>query len=132
MPRPGRGLGGAPGVPGVRPRRLLRRLAATPRRRTFRGDAASGHAYHAGGLHLVLRPRGHGNAPSALRRLERSDAAMPPPKRPVIEARREQMFPILESAEIDRLRRFGELRSYRAGEALVKAGEVGHGPIVVL
>ena len=50
----------------------------------------------------------------------------------MIEARREQMFPILEPAEIARLRRFGELRSYREGEALVKVGEVGHGPIVIL
>src|SRR5881409_1520351 len=57
---------------------------------------------------------------------------MPPPKRPLIDDRREQMFPILESVEIDRLRRFGELRAYRAGEALVKVGEVGHGLTVVL
>src|SRR6266481_2326671 len=57
---------------------------------------------------------------------------MPPPKRPLIEARREQMFPALEPAEIDRLRRFGELRSYRAGEALAKVGEVGHGLVLVL
>src|SRR2546430_385808 len=54
------------------------------------------------------------------------------PNAPLIEARREQMFPTLEPAEIDRLRRFGELRSYRAGEALVKVGEVGHGLTVVL
>src|SRR5437899_2964256 len=57
---------------------------------------------------------------------------MPPPKRPLIDDRREQMFPILEPVEIDRLRRFGELRAYRAGEALVKVGEVGHGLTVVL
>src|SRR5256712_12057936 len=57
---------------------------------------------------------------------------MPPPKRPLIEPRREQMFPTHEPAEIDRLRRFGELRSYRTGEALVKIGEVGHGLTVVL
>jgi len=57
---------------------------------------------------------------------------MPPPKRPLIETRREQMFPTLEPAEIDRLRRFGELRAYREGEALVKVGEVGHGLTVVL
>jgi len=57
---------------------------------------------------------------------------MPPPQRPLIEARREQMFPTLEPAEIDRLRRFGELRSYRAGEALAKVGEVGHGLVLVL
>ena len=42
------------------------------------------------------------------------------------------MFPILEPAEIDRLRRFGELRSFAAGDALVRIGEVGHGQIVVL
>src|SRR5436189_4333223 len=57
---------------------------------------------------------------------------MPPPKRPLIEARRDQMFPTLEPAEVDRLRRFGEPRSYRAGDALVKVGEVGHGLTVVL
>jgi thioredoxin reductase (NADPH) len=57
---------------------------------------------------------------------------MRPPNRPLIEARREQMFPILEPAEIDRVRRFGERRSYAAGDALVKVGEVGHGQIVVL
>jgi thioredoxin reductase (NADPH) len=55
-----------------------------------------------------------------------------PLNRSLIEARREQMFPILEPAEIDRVRRFGERRSYPAGEALVKVGEVGHGLIVVL
>ena len=57
---------------------------------------------------------------------------MAPPKRPLIEGRRDQMFPTLEPEEIDRLRRFGEIRSYRAGEPLVKVGEVGHGMTVVL
>lgn len=57
---------------------------------------------------------------------------MPAPNRPLIEARGEQMFPTLEPAEIDRLRRFGELRSYRTGEVLVKVGEVGHGLTVIL
>src|SRR3989442_12043920 len=42
------------------------------------------------------------------------------------------MFPTLEPVEIDRLQRFGEIRSYRAGDALVKVGEVGHGLTVVL
>ncbi len=55
-----------------------------------------------------------------------------PLNRSFIEARREQMFPILEPAEIDRVRRFGERRSYPAGEPLVKVGEMGHGLIVVL
>ena len=55
-----------------------------------------------------------------------------PPNRRLIEARREQMFPVLEPAEIERVRRFGEQRSYSAGEALARVGEVGHGQIVVL
>jgi thioredoxin reductase (NADPH) len=42
------------------------------------------------------------------------------------------MFPVLEPAEIERIGRFGERRSYSAGEALVRIGEVGHGQIVVL
>ena len=32
-------------------------------------------------------------------------------------SRREQMFPVLSDAEIGRMRRFGEPRSYRVGEA---------------
>ena len=46
----------------------------------------------------------------------------------IIDTRRHQMFPTLASAEIERLRRFGVLRSYGAGEALVKVGEVGPRP----
>ena len=41
---------------------------------------------------------------------------------PIIEARRDQIFLVLEPAEIDRLRRFGETRSYGAGERLTTAG----------
>src|SRR6202049_514922 len=50
----------------------------------------------------------------------------------IIDARRHQMFPSLATAEIERLRRFGVLRSYGAGEALVKVGEVGPGLAVIL
>src|SRR5512138_837026 len=57
---------------------------------------------------------------------------MPSAKRSVIDTRSEQMFPTLEPAEVDRLRRFGEGRSYRDGEALVKTGETGHGMTVIL
>jgi len=39
---------------------------------------------------------------------------------------------ILEPAEIERLRRFGEVRGFAAGEALFKVGEVAHGVFVVL
>src|SRR5215470_4301668 len=50
----------------------------------------------------------------------------------VFERRRDQMFPDLEPAEIERVRRFGHVHSYRPGEAVVKAGELGHGLVVVL
>jgi thioredoxin reductase (NADPH) len=49
-----------------------------------------------------------------------------------IDARRDQIFPILDASEIDRLRRFGTVRSYRAGEAVAKAGEVGPGLALIL
>jgi thioredoxin reductase (NADPH) len=42
------------------------------------------------------------------------------------------MFPKLEERELERLCRFGETRTYRAGEALVQAGAVGHGLAVIL
>ena len=50
----------------------------------------------------------------------------------LIEARRHQMFPTLAPAEIERLRRFGEVRSYRAGEHLARTGEVAPGLSVIL
>ncbi|HXV01382.1 MAG TPA: FAD-dependent oxidoreductase [Caulobacteraceae bacterium] len=50
----------------------------------------------------------------------------------MIETRGRQVFPILSATEVERLERFGERRSWRPGEAVVKAGEAGHGLIVVL
>ena len=52
--------------------------------------------------------------------------------RPLIETRYAQMFPTLEAVEIDRLQRFGEPRTYRAGERLVATGDVSPGLFVVL
>jgi thioredoxin reductase (NADPH) len=54
------------------------------------------------------------------------------PSPSIIDTRRHQMFPTLASAEIERLRLFGVLRSYGAGDALVKVGEVGQGLTIVL
>ena len=48
------------------------------------------------------------------------------------DTQRSPMFLLLERAEIERIRRFGEVRAYGAGEALFKVGEVGHGLFVVL
>jgi thioredoxin reductase (NADPH) len=53
-------------------------------------------------------------------------------KQSIIDSRRAQMFPVLEPAEIERVRRFGEVRSYAAGEALTKVGQRGHGLSLVL
>jgi thioredoxin reductase (NADPH) len=50
----------------------------------------------------------------------------------IIDTRREQMFPKFSAAEIDRLRRFGTERPYRAGEALFKTGEISPGMFVIL
>jgi thioredoxin reductase (NADPH) len=50
----------------------------------------------------------------------------------IIETRRHQMFPVLEPAEIERVRRFGEVRSFGVGEALAQVGKVGHGLVIIL
>jgi len=42
------------------------------------------------------------------------------------------MFPTLEPAEIERLRRFGETRTYPAGERLLATGEASPGMFVIL
>ena len=49
-----------------------------------------------------------------------------------LDGRGEQMFPRLSPAEIDRLRRFGQCRSFKAGDMLIRAGEEGHGLSILL
>jgi thioredoxin reductase (NADPH) len=49
-----------------------------------------------------------------------------------IDARREQMFPKLEPREIDRLRRFGEVHRYAAGETLFVTGDIAPGMFVLI
>jgi len=49
-----------------------------------------------------------------------------------IDTRSAQMFPTLAPAEIERMRRFGTLRSYAAGDAMAQVGETEHGLTVVL
>ena len=48
------------------------------------------------------------------------------------DTRREQMFPKLSPVEIDRLRRFGTVRRYRAGEVLFTTGETRPGMFVII
>jgi thioredoxin reductase (NADPH) len=50
----------------------------------------------------------------------------------VLNSRRGQAFPRLEPEEIDRLRRFGEIRAYAQGDLLFTAGEPGPGMYVIL
>ena len=38
------------------------------------------------------------------------------PRPSIIDTRRDQMFPVLGPSEVERLRRFGKLRSYPAGD----------------
>jgi thioredoxin reductase (NADPH) len=51
---------------------------------------------------------------------------------PNLETRREQIFPTLSSAEIQRLQRFGELRTYAVSAMLVTAGSPPPGLQVIL
>lgn len=50
----------------------------------------------------------------------------------VFEGRRDQAFPILDSADIARIRRFGEVRRYKAGDVVVRSGHPTDGLMVVL
>lgn len=54
------------------------------------------------------------------------------PPSSVITTRSAQMFPTLEAAQIERLRRFGEIRSFAAGEALATVGQSGLGLSIIL
>jgi thioredoxin reductase (NADPH) len=57
---------------------------------------------------------------------------MPAVPQSIIDTRRHQMFPVLESADIERVRRFGKVRFYGAGGALVEVGNVGPGLTIIL
>jgi thioredoxin reductase (NADPH) len=48
------------------------------------------------------------------------------------DARGHQLFPTLTGTEIDRLRRFGTLRSFAEGVSMARTGEAGHGLVVIL
>ena len=50
----------------------------------------------------------------------------------IIDTRRHQMFPTLEPADIARLRRFGQVRTFAKGDVLARVGEVGHGLSIIL
>ena len=57
---------------------------------------------------------------------------MAPQARSTLETRFDQMFPTLAAAEIERLRRFGEPRTFGAGERLVSSGEISPGMFVIV
>jgi thioredoxin reductase (NADPH) len=57
---------------------------------------------------------------------------MSAPAQSIIDTRRAQMFPNLEPAEIERVRRFGEIRTFGAGEVLAMVGQVGLGLVIIL
>ena len=57
---------------------------------------------------------------------------MPSVPAPIIDTRRDQMFPTLEPSEIERVRRFGKQRWFVPGEPLAKVGERGVGLSIIL
>ncbi len=57
---------------------------------------------------------------------------MADPASRLIDTRHEQMFPALQPADVARLKRFGESRSYESGACIARTGEVSPGFFVVL
>jgi thioredoxin reductase (NADPH) len=57
---------------------------------------------------------------------------VPQSRRPLSETRRDQIFPVLEQAEVGRLWRFGEIKSYAASDRIVATGEIAPGAFVIL
>src|SRR6476619_3218533 len=58
--------------------------------------------------------------------------AEPAASNAALTSRFQQMFPVLSAAEIDRVRRFGDVRRFPAGELLFQAGEAVPGMYVIL
>jgi thioredoxin reductase (NADPH) len=57
---------------------------------------------------------------------------MPKSAPPLIEARHDQIFPVLEPTEIERLARFGERQAYAAGVGIFATGETAPGAFIIL
>jgi thioredoxin reductase (NADPH) len=57
---------------------------------------------------------------------------MPQPQGPFADTRDAQRFPVLDRAEIGRLARFGQRRSFAAGDYLSRTGEIGFGMFIVM
>jgi thioredoxin reductase (NADPH) len=57
---------------------------------------------------------------------------MASPMQSILEQRRDQIFPKLDPLEIERVRRFGDVRSFAAGERIMTAGQVSPGLVVML
>jgi thioredoxin reductase (NADPH) len=57
---------------------------------------------------------------------------MAPPVPSILEQRRDQIFPKLDPLEIERVRRFGDVRSFAARKRFMTAGEVSPGLVVIL
>jgi thioredoxin reductase (NADPH) len=54
------------------------------------------------------------------------------PHSSILETRRDQILPRMDATDIERARRFGEVRHFATGEALAKIGEVGVGLGIIL
>src|SRR5215472_15629990 len=57
---------------------------------------------------------------------------MAPPVQSILDQRRDQIFPKLDPLDIERVRRFGDVRLFAARERLMTAGQVSPGLVVIL
>jgi thioredoxin reductase (NADPH) len=57
---------------------------------------------------------------------------MAPSVQSILDQRRDQIFPKLDPLDIERVRRFGDVRLFAAGERLMTAGQVSPGLVVIL
>ena len=57
---------------------------------------------------------------------------MASPVQSILEQRRDQIFPKLDPQDIERVRRFGDVRSFAASDRIMTAGQVSPGLVVIL
>ena len=57
---------------------------------------------------------------------------MPPPRQSPMDPRHDEMFPVLAVAEIGRIARLGERRTYPTGAPVFTTGEIAPGAFVLL
>src|SRR6266576_3483038 len=107
-------------------------ILSSPGRRTYRMTVRFATAQSSQAALSDVIPQEYGGRSDHAQLSSSGGLTIMPTSPSIIDTRRHQMFPVLEPFEIERVCRFGKVRSYDGGAALGKVGQVGPGLTIIL